>query len=364
MVTVLVVDDDVQMCSYVSEALEHAGYESMTAYDGLLGLEIAKEYLPDVIISDLNMPNLNGYQLLERLRHYPPTKTIPVILLTAENTTPAMRKGMLGGAEDYLPKPVSAHDILSSVKVQLQKRAALTEQHSNTLRLLRKNIIYALPHELRTPLTLISGFAHILEMDQGKNKPEEVLQFARSIISASTRLERLIENYLIYAQLELINSDPEELKAARNHVVKDSAVIIEATARDKAQEYNRPDDLNLDLCQVAFRISEDNLKKIMFELVDNAFKFSPAGSKVRVKSTRDGDTLVLYIHNMGRTMTPEQILMMGAYMQFGRELYEQQGVGFGFIVAKRLVELHEGRIKIESRPNRGTLVTIRFSIYS
>ncbi len=362
MTTILVVDDDPNIRDFLSATLHNAGYSAITASDGFSGIRLAEEHLPDLIISDVNMPHLDGFQMLKGIRKTSQTSSIPVIFLTAEDNAPAMRKGMLGGAEDYLAKPVSPRDLLSTVKVQLHKRAVLEEKHHTTLRLLRKNIIYALPHELRTPLHMISGYAHLLEMDQGRSKPEDVLEFAQSISAASARLERLMENYLIYAQLELLHTDPVELQAARNHLVKDCGAIIAATATERSQKLNRADDLQLDLSQLALRISDKNLTKIIFELVDNAFKFSRPGSPVLVRSVREEDLLYILIYDQGRGMTSEEIMMLGAYMQFGRELYEQQGLGLGFTVAKRLIELHGGAVKVDSHPDQGTMVSIRFSV--
>ncbi len=363
MSTILVVDDEKQIRDFLSATLQYAGYEVITASNGLAGSQLAEERLPNLIISDVNMPQLNGYQMLENIRKVPKTSTIPVIFLTAENNYPAMRKGMTGGAEDYLTKPVLPQDLLSCVKVQLEKRAVLEEQHHTTLRLLRKNIIYALPHELRTPLHMISGYAHLLEMDQGMSKPEDIVEFAKSINAATSRLERLFENYLVYAQLELLHLDPIELEALRNHLVKDTATVIESAVTERARQLNRVNDLQIDLCHIALRISEKNLTKIIFELADNAFKFSKPNSPVLIKSVRQEDLLYIYICDKGRGMNAEETSLLGAYMQFGRELYEQQGVGLGFTVAKRLIELHGGAVKVESQPSNGTVVTIRFSVY-
>jgi two-component system sensor histidine kinase/response regulator len=363
MTTILVVDDDQQTRDFLSDTLQYAGYSAITAANGLAGMQLAEEHLPDLIISDIHMPQLDGYQMLRRIRRAPQTSAVPVIFLTGENDERAMRKGMLGGAEDFLLKPVQPGDLLSAVKVQLDKRSALDERHHSTLRLLRKNIIYALPHELRTPLQLISGYASLLEMDEGRADPNDVLEYARAISTASSRLSRLFENYLIYAQVELLHADAEALASARNHLVKDAAAVIEDSAKGRAAAFKRPDDLQLKLAHLALRISEKDLSKIIFELVDNAFRFSPPGTPVTVRSFQEEDLLFIAITDAGHGMTHEQVQMMGAYMQFGRELYEQQGVGLGFTVAKRLIELHGGAVKVESQPEQGTVVFIRFPLY-
>lgn len=361
MARILVVDDEKHMRDLLVDTLHSAGHSTLTAANGGDGLALAQEHLPDLIISDVNMPHMDGFQMLDQIRATEKVNTIPVIFLTAEDNTPAMRKGMLGGAEDFIAKPVSPHDLLLSVEVQLGKRAALEERHHSTLQLLRKSIAYALPHELRTPLHMIAGYAKILEMEGGRSLPEDVLESAHVIKDSATRLERLIENYLIYAQLEILHTNPTELEAAQNHLVKDCGTIIEKAAISRAESFNRPDDLHLDVAHLAMRISSKNLSKIIFELVDNAFKFSAPGTQVIVRSIQEGDRLVITIYDEGRGMSADEVNLLGAYMQFGRELYEQQGVGLGFTVAKRLVELHGGAVKVDSHPGQGTAVSLRFA---
>lgn len=363
MKTVLVVDDDKPIRDFIATTLKYGGFQALSAEDGPTGLKLAEQHKPDLIILDINMPEMNGFEVMQKIRSDERTNTIPVIFLTAQDNYSSMRKGMLEGADDYLVKPVSPTELMTAIKVQLSKRSIIEEKHNTTLHMLRKNIMYALPHELRTPISLISGYAALLEMDDGRAEPESVLKYARSIGTATARLERLIENYLIYAQVELILSDQAALEAARNHLIRDCGEIIESTAKERARNHHRETDLQLDLYHMALRISDKDLTKIIFELVDNALKFSEEGTPVRVQSARDNDFLSVQIIDKGHGMKPEEIVLLDAYMQFGREMYEQQGLGLGFAVAKRLAQLHGGTISIESQPDNGTVVTLRLSVY-
>jgi K+-sensing histidine kinase KdpD len=270
---------------------------------------------------------------------------------------------MVRGADDYLPKPVTPKDVLDSVHTQLQKRAVIEEKHDTNLRTLRRNIIYALPHEFRTPLGIILGYAQMIEFEHRNQNPQDILESAQAISSAGRRLQSLIENYLVYAQLEVITSDPVEREAARNHLVKNAGAIISDASQQKAVAYNRLPDLRLDVARMALRISEDNLKKIVNELVDNAFKFSEPGTPVEVRAFPEDHSFVLSIRDFGRGMTESDINQMGAYMQFGREIFEQQGVGLGFVIARRLVALHDGDFQIESQTKHSTCITIRFQAF-
>lgn len=360
---VLVVEDEVLLRKTTVDVLTFGGYETLEAADGYTGMHLTREHLPDLVISDVMMPNFDGYELLKALRTDPRTSAIPVVFLSALNDSKDIRHGMNEGADDYLGKPFSADELLRVVGTQLKKKTLIQDKYDTSLKLLRKNIIYALPHELRTPLSIILGYGQILETDYQTVSPDDLLQWAQAIVGAGQRLQRVIENYLVYAQIEVIQGDAAEVEQLRNHLVRDAASVIENVARALAVQYERETDLSLDLCRLALRISEANLKKIVEELVDNAFKFSSPGSKVLVKSVRDEDIFKLYVRDHGRGMTPEQVTALGAYMQFDRALLEQQGLGLGFTLAHRLVELHNGKLNIESRPQQGTLVSIEWSVY-
>ncbi len=360
---ILVIDDDAMPRETIIKLLNLGGYETLEARDGRTGMQLAAEHLPDLVISDVRMPIVNGFDVLEGLRANPDTNSIPVVFVSALNDIKAIRDGMNAGADDYLGKPYSADELLRVVDTQLKKKTLAHDKFDTSLKVLRKNIIYALPHEFRTPLSLILGYGQILESEYNTIKPDDLLQFSQSIVSAGNRLQRVIENYLVYAQIELIENDPQEIEQLRNHIVKDVAKIIEAVAEKTASKYQRSADLSLSLCHVALRISEANLEKIIEELVDNAFKFSVKGSKVVIKAIYEKDMFKLYLRDYGRGMTAEQIKSLGAYMQFNRTLFEQQGLGLGFTLAQRLVELHKGKLRIESRPDQGTAIGIEMLLY-
>lgn len=360
---ILVIDDDTMPRDTMVKLLNVGGYETLEARDGQSGIQIATEHLPDLVISDVRMPHFNGFDVLEGLRANPQTNSIPVVFVSALNDIKAIRDGMNAGVDDYLGKPFSAEELLRVVDTQIKKKALAHDKFDTSLKILRKNIIYALPHEFRTPLGLILGYGQILETEYKTIKPEDLLEFSQAIIGAGNRLQRVIENYLVYAQIETIQEDPQEVEQLRNHLIQDVAKIIETISEQTAAKYERSTDLSLDICHTALRISEPNLKKIVLELVDNAFKFSAKGTKVVVKAVREQDTFKLYIRDYGRGMTAEQIKSLGAYMQFNRTIFEQQGLGLGFTLAQRLVELHSGKLRIESRPDQGTAVGIEISIY-
>jgi two-component system, sensor histidine kinase and response regulator len=357
-VRILVIDDERSLRQTIVAVLEYAGYSVRGAGDGFAGIRLAEEFQPNMIISDILMPGMDGYDLLRALRANPQTAAIPVIFVTAVAEQQAMRQGMALGADDYLIKPFKPDDLLKAVEVRLQRQAALQEKHDTTLKILRTNIMYALPHEMRTPLHLILGFAQMLEMNHASATGADIVQATGAIIKAGQRLERLVENYLVYAQLEVLASDPAEIQALRNHLTSDVDQVIAGAACQQSATVNRSQDLAVDLCPAALRIAEESLTRIVLELVENACKFSEPGTPVRLTSILEDNNYRLSISDSGRGMSADEIKRIGAYMQFGRAFHEQQGLGLGLVIVRRLAELHGGQIEIKSTVGKGTEVRV------
>jgi two-component system, sensor histidine kinase and response regulator len=273
-----------------------------------------------------------------------------------------MRHGMELGADDYLAKPFMLDTLYAAVDARLKKAQALREEAEKKLADLRDSISLALPHELRTPLNGIMAYGEILSTDAATLKPEEVAEMGQVIHDSGKRLHRLVENFLIYARVELLGKDPQTASGLRAKRTPQPASIVEASARNQAQTAHRLGDLVLELsvgAQAGLAISEEYLTKIVDEIVHNAFKFSQPGSPVRVAFAEADGVMALTVSDHGRGMSTEHITKVGAYMQFERKLHEQQGLGLGLSIARRLTELHGGSLVIQSHPDTGTTVTVK-----
>jgi signal transduction histidine kinase len=255
-------------------------------------------------------------------------------------------------------KPFTVPELLEAIRARLEKRRAIESEVQKLMDELRHNIVSSIPHEFRTPLSNVMGYASIL-IDEHRSIPaDEILHIARRIQGAAARLHRLVENYLVYAQIELAAADSARLNALQSNRLNDPGKLISVIASHKAHEAQRTADMTIEVVDVPVCISESNFMKLAEELLDNAFKFSSAGDAVEISTELDDDRYILYIKNQGRSMTEQQIAEIGAYMQFERKLYEQQGVGLGLIIAKRLAELHGGGLKIESQAQQGTAIHV------
>ena len=360
---ILVIDDELPLRQLIFAALQPKGYAMVEAENGCLGVQMARSHLPDLILCDVMMPRMDGYATLETLRQDPATAVIPCILMTGRPDSAGMRQGMTLGADDYLPKPFTIDELESAVAARLKKQQTIRQVAEKKLADLRSNISLALPHELFTPLSGIIGFAEIISSEPNNLQPSEISEIGRAIHQSAKRLYRLVENFLIYAQIELLAGDPQKVEALRQSQTGFVAEVLESRARQQAQEANRVADLVLALVPGSAAILEEYLKKIVDELLDNAFKFSEAGTPVQVTSLLTPEGYCISLSDHGHGMSQQHIANVGAYMQFERKFYEQQGSGLGLSISKRLAEIHGGTLSIQSVAGSGTTVTVTLPIH-
>lgn len=357
---ILVIDDEDWLREMVQLALEGRGFEVLQAENGARGVEVARRELPDLILCDVNMQKMDGYGTLSSLRSEPVTAAIPFILMTGLADNRGMRQGMELGADDYLPKPFTLDNLFAAVDARLRKAQAMRQLAERKLADLRDNISFMLPHELRTPLNGIMAYGELLATDAESLGRSEIGEMGRVIFESGSRLQRLVENFLVYAQIELLATDSQKVLSLRSKTTVAPGKVVKQRAMNAAGEVNREADLELNLEVTGqLAISEDHLARIVDELAQNAFKFSSAGSPVCVGLSELPEIMVLTVSDKGRGFSTENITRVGAYMQFDRKLHEQQGLGLGLSIAKRLVELHGGALTIQSEREVKTAVTVR-----
>lgn len=359
---ILVIDDAEFILESTSTLLGFEGYEVITAADGVQGVDAALEHSPDLILCDISMPNLDGYGVVERLRKEEKTNSTPFIFLTAFTEKSNMRKGMELGADDFLVKPYTRDELLATIDTQWKKHKIVEKKIQTKVEEVGKNLNYALPHEFRTVINQVVGSAKFLGANPENTPPEEVKELSADIISSCKRLLRITENFLIYVRIESIANNPKQLAQLRDAHTDEPGAMIYDVAGSIAEKFERYNDLEIgDLPDELFiEISTESFHKIVDELVDNAFKFSDSSTKVVLSAWLEGDMMFMTIEDKGRGMSKDQIDNIGAYIQFERKIYEQQGVGLGLVIAKRMTELHGGKFIVESTENEGTKITLSY----
>lgn len=367
---ILVIDDADFILESTSTLLKFEGYEVFTAQDGEEGVRLAFEHKPDLILCDISMPKLDGYGVLKEIKEDKYLSTIPFLFLTAFAEKANIRTGMAKGADDYIIKPFTKDDLITAIETQKKKYNIIEQRVQKQVNQVGKNITYAMPHEFRTALNEVIGSARFLITGAGTISDEEIRETAEDIVYSANRLLKITENFLIYVSIESFVSSHERKKLLRECLTEEPRGILKDLANVTSYRYNRPNDLVMDIKdsydeedidqKVPIEISSESFSKLIGELLDNAFRFSQTGDKVYVAYTKNDDFFEVTIKDEGRGMSAEQIREVSALTQFDRALYEQQGVGLGLIVAKRIVEVHDGVFEIHGSENQG--VHIRFTL--
>jgi signal transduction histidine kinase len=357
---ILVIDDEAWLREMISLALGQQGFEVIEASNSEQGLERASQDSPDLIICDVNMDKAGaGYLTLEKLREDKLTAAIPFILMTGLADAKGMRHGMELGADDYLPKPFKIEELYAAVDARLRKAKTIREDAERKFSQLRNQITLMMPHEMRTPLNGIISNAELLTLSSDSLQPAEIAEMGREMSQSGRRLERLIENFLIYAQLEIVGNDEDSIAALREAVTLAPGEIARATAINDAEHCGRLPNLVIEAADIPVAIAEDYFKKIVTELVQNALKFSENGTLVGVHLKAVDGCIELSVRDQGRGFSTEHIRRIDAYVQFERKMQDQEGLGLGLTIAKKLVELHGGSLSIESKIGAGSTVSVR-----
>ena len=362
MAKILVIEDEASIRENILELLEAENFEALGATNGKVGIKMAIAQIPDLILCDMMMPEVDGHGVLKALRSEPLTATIPFIFLTAKADKSDIRTGMELGADDYITKPCTPQELLKAITIRLEKHKAISRKSQKTLDELRTNISMSLPHELRTPLNAILGFSELMLSEYQVFQESDILEMLGQINTSGHRLYRLIQNFLLYAELEIAATNPELLKEMRNSEFSCIKSLITQKAQQQAKQVNRTDDLQLNLHDSSVAIDSVKLAKIVEELLDNAFKFSLEGTPVLLSTLVEDQTFILSVKDRGRGMTADQIVQLEAYRQFDRKIYQQPGLGLGLAIVQRLVELHRGEFKIESLPQQETIVCVSLPV--
>jgi len=361
MTTVLVIDDEQELLEEIVDILTFEGYDVISACDGRSGVKLAVETLPDLILCDIMMPRMDGYEVIQELRNYKSTATTPFIFLTAKADVSDIRDGMSLGADDYLTKPFHTNELIDSITVRLSKHQTITTETEAHLDAMRQVMVTSLPHELRTPLTSILGAAQIMNLCADDLNEEQILNYTQLILNAGSRLNRLVENYLLYSQLYVVKTGYSPESIAKMAGISFPSTLIHDLISQLCNEENRHEDVTFDLCDnVMVAVSPDHLHKIVAEVVDNAMKFSEEGTKIAVTTSHNNSTFTVSITDQGRGMSPSQIKQIAPFVQFDRDKHEQQGSGLGLVIVKKFVELYGGHFTIQSHVDQGTCVSISF----
>jgi signal transduction histidine kinase len=362
---ILVVDDDATMRETLRETLEDAGFIVLTASDGANALAALEAGVPDLVISDINMPRMDGYRLYEAVRAREQWAHLPFIMLSGLGERDDVRQGKLLGVDDYLIKPVDEEDLLVAVRGTLERQARVKRGSQHEVSELKKNLLAVLNHEILTPLTSIVGSADMLRESGPGLAPKTLRGFLDGILTGSDRLRRLAEDFMFLVDIE--SGVLQESFERDRGPIADLAIVLRAVLENEAANaaargVRLVSELPGALPMVTGR--PELLRTAVGHVLANAIKFSRKDDgEVALGARAEAALVTVQVRDRGIGIPPEELeRVTQMFYQWDRPRREQQGTGSGLFIAHSIVALHGGRLTLASELGVGTTVTIALPV--
>ncbi len=368
---ILVVEDEHNLLYGIRDILEIGGYDAMCALNGVQALEFlhTATRMPNVIISDIGMPDMDGYDLLNSVRQKHEWTEIPFIFLTAKTQHEDQRTGMTAGANDYLPKPFKPVDLLGAIQAQIKHRDRVETARSQHIKRVKHDILIILSHEFRTPLTPVVAYADLINTDPTLLSGEELALFLSGIRNGAERLRRLVDDLLLLVELET-----GEAQIAYNYychpIVRRELqtmladVVAHFADRAAAQRLTLTmvEPLPTDLPR--FAAASDYITAALNRLVDNAIKFSDKpGGQIWLDVQTTPDYVLIEVADQGRGIPETEFeSIFESFYQIDRQQNEDQGSGSGLAIVRAVMALHGGWASVASTVGVGSVFTLAFPI--
>ncbi|KJH73659.1 ATP-binding protein [Aliterella atlantica] len=352
---ILLVDDNADMRDYLKRLLSQR-WQVETAANGAIALDMIQQQLPDLVLTDVMMPEVDGFQLLNSLRADPVTKSIPIILLSARAGEEATIEGLEAGADDYLIKPFSARELVARVETQLQMSRLRQEQSANRF---KNEFLMTITHELQTPLANILGWTPLLK--------QQPFDWAKAAIALDT-IER---NAAIEAKLVKDLLDVSSILSGKLRLNLQGVDLVFLLQGVVATFHPSAEAKNIQLIEAISNVSlphladSDRLQQVIANLLDNAIKFTPQGGEVTIRLERLDSDIEITVSDTGIGIRPD--FLPNVFDRFTQaevpSRHTPGGVGIGLAIARHLVQLHGGTIEVASLgEGQGTTFTIRLPI--
>ena len=360
--TILIVDDNLKNCQLAASVL-HPYYRLLLTESGEKAIEIAKARLPDLILLDVMMPGLSGFETCKILKENPFTKDIPIIFVTAKTEETDIEAGFNVGAVDYISKPFRTKEILSRVKTHISLRSAVKELEQKNEEL--KNVVAnrdrffsIIAHDLRSPFHGLKGIIELLTSNPGAYAPDEMNKFIQLLNKSVNSLFELLENLLEWAKIQRNDFTCEPSNFDINDLIKYcvSEVAAKADIKSLSIIYNPA---------MGFSTYSDHhfFTGLMRNLLSNALKFTHRGKSIRIGIEQINTGFYeITVADEGTGIPEDKILNLfhntNKYISSGTE--GEPSSGLGLVLCREYAEKQGGRIWVESKLGEGS--TFHFTI--
>jgi signal transduction histidine kinase len=335
---ILVIEDDDTLRQTIADILDMNGFDCRVAADGSAGLEQARRETPSVILTDIQMPGLTGFELITKFREDEQLRSVPVIVVSAKVDRAAMRRGMELGADDFITKPFTEEEVIHSIRARLEKKELLDELDA---------FGHTVAHDLKNPLGALKGRLEILEMHIGDADTELLRKQVTEAKVAADRLDAIIEELLVLAGVRQQSIEPRPLDMGP--IVEESLGRLESLIRRSGAEIGKPGEWPTALGFQPWVVH------VWSNYISNAAKYGGPSARITLGAeVRPGGRAVrFWVQDQGRGMDAAEQATL--FVPFARiSSIRLTGHGLGLSIVRRIVEKLNGKVGVDSEPGKGS----------
>ncbi len=365
---ILVIEDELNVRENLVELLEAEDFEVFSAKNGFEGISLAQEHRPELILCDITMPELDGYDVLSNLRQNSEIAITPFIFLTAKAATDEIRQGMNLGADDYLTKPFSRKELLTTIQARLSKQDiytkntdALLNDVGERLNNIGQKFSYSISEKIFNPLDEILGASGIFVQDSDSIEPNDIKELGNDIQANAHFLKRAILNVFVYLNMELLFRNPEALKIIQNIYTMKPGDFVFMISMEMAKKYECSKILTVKASNARLKIATNDWKKIIE--ASNNFIFSlprETSSSINIETSIIGDAFQYSICFKSSELPLSLVHKASQYAVQNQEFYEELDSSLGLLIVQCIVRLYGGdfTIKIDQNPWEESLLLL------
>ena len=354
---ILIVDDEQNYLDTITDTLEERNFKIIQALNGKMGIMVAQKFLPDIIITDWEMPEMNGIEMIQQLKANEQTANIPVIMCTGIMTTSQNLHVALGaGAYDYIRKPIDPIELVARINATLRLSNSYKKIHQQAEKLAESNatkdkFFSIIAHDLKNPFTSILGFSNLILGNKSKFSEEDIINFVTQISDSAKNTFKLLENLLTWSRSQTGKLEYYPIVLNINSIICNSKSLIQYIAQGKNISIEFDVEKNIEVYA-----DENMINTVIRNLLSNAVKYTHKGGKIVLKAVSQNNQLLIEISDNGVGIPPQKIEKLFKISEkvstLGTE--NEAGTGLGLLLCKEFVEKNGGKIWVESTQNIGS----------
>lgn len=342
---ILAVDDMPDNLMLLKMMLESAGYRIEIVDNGPAALAKIQKAQPDLVILDVMMPGMSGYEVTEKIRNDPQLPYIPILLISAHERSSVV-KGLDAGADDFIRKPVELDELQARVRSLLRLKQSLDQQ---------ENFISCLTHDLRTPLIACDRMVDLVQQGVFGEIPPTVAEALAGVSSSNQNLLQMLNTLLEVYCYEMGEKKLSFITLNVQELITEVVAELKPLALDKTLELNC--DWQAEVQEL--RCDRMELRRVFTNLISNAIKFTDTGS-VTVLGTSEPDMLLIEIQDTGVGIA--EVDQAQIFERFKQTQHNRSGHGLGLHLCQQVIQAHGGELSVRSQPGQGSTFTIKLPI--